>query len=186
MKNTIIKLPFLLLAFCFMGFTHKVDSEKIFLDKKKSEIQYNMTHPLKKWSAISKNVNGVIIYNSQENGIESVAISVPVSSFDSKNSNRDSHALEVLEALKYPNVKFSSRNIKNSGDELIIKGALEFHNVTREIEIKAKQSTSKNEITVYGSFIINMTDYNIQPPSLLGIKTHEEINIEFKTYFKVP
>ena len=185
MKNTIFSISLLVVTFCLMGFNHKADPVKIFSDKKKSEIKYSMTHPLKKWTALSKNVNGVIMYNSQEGTIESVAISVPVSSFDSKNSNRDSNALEVLEALKYPNVKFSSRNIKKSGNDLIIKGSLDFHNVTKEIELKAKQNASKSDITVLGNFTINMKDYNIQTPSLLGMKTDEEINLEFKIFFKI-
>ncbi len=186
MNNPISKLTFLVLAFFLMGFTAKTDPIKIFSDKKKSEIKYNMSHPLKKWSAVSKNVNTVIMYNSEENIIETVAISVPISSFDSKNSNRDANALEVLEALKYPNVKFSSNNIKKNGNDLTIKGILEFHNIKKEIEIKAKQTTTKNDISVLGNFTINMTDYNIEPPSLLGMKTHEEINLEFKIYFKIP
>ncbi len=33
--------------------------------------------------------------------------------FDSGNSNRDAHSLEVLEALKFPIIKFYSRIIGN-------------------------------------------------------------------------
>ena len=96
------------------------DKKKIVADKAVSEITYSMVHPLHEWTGTSKDINGIIIYHEEESRIESVAISVLLSTFDSKNSNRDSHALEVLDAIKYPTVKFSSNNIQKNGDDITI------------------------------------------------------------------
>jgi polyisoprenoid-binding protein YceI len=161
------------------------DKKKIVADKKKTFVSYHMVHPLHEWTATSNDVNSVILYNPETKAIESVAVSVSLSTFDSKNSNRDSHALEILEAIQYPSVKFTSNDIKQNGDDLTINGNLTFHNITKPITILAKQSFTKNELTVDGTFNVNITDYKIEVPSLMGIKTGEEITMNFKVVFPV-
>lgn len=159
--------------------------KKIVADKKASEISYSMVHPMHEWTGTSKDVNCIILYNEAESSIESVAVSVFLSSFDSKNSNRDSHALEVLDAIKYPTVKFTSNHIQHNGDELIINGNLTFHNVTKPVTITAKQTSEKKKLWVAGSFKVNMTDYQVEPPSLMGFKTQEEMAMTFKIAFPI-
>jgi len=159
------------------------DKKKILADKAVSEITYSMVHPLHEWTGTSKDINGIIIYHEGESRIESVAISVLLSTFDSKNSNRDSHALEVLDAIKYPTVKFSSRTIQQNGDDLTITGNLIFHNVTKPVTIMAKQTKDKKKLWVTGSFTVDMTEYQIEQPSLMGFKTEKEIGMNFKIAF---
>ena len=77
-----------------------------------------MIHPLHEWTGTSRAVNCIIIYNPTNDKIETAAVSIALSSFDSKNANRDSHALEVLEAIKYPTVKFTSQTIREDGNTL--------------------------------------------------------------------
>ena len=48
----------------------------------------------------------VLVYNES---ISKIALAAQVIDFDSGNSGRDSHSLEVLEALKFPNIKFYSK-----------------------------------------------------------------------------
>ena len=159
------------------------EKKKIVADKSVSEITYSMVHPMHEWTGTSKDINGVIIYNEGESRIESVAISILLSSFDSKNSNRDSHALEVLDAIKYPTVKFSGSNIQKNGEELTITGNLTFHNVTKPITVTAKQTKDKKRLWVTGSFNVDITEYQIEQPSLMGFKTEKEIGMNFKIAF---
>ena len=171
---------FLCTAFVFYpGFVPK----KIIADKKKSEISYTMVHPLHEWTGKSHEVNCALIYNADENKIETVAVSMLLATFDSKNSNRDSHALETLDAIKYPLVKLTSSSIAQQGNELTINANLTFHNVTKPITVKATRSDEKNKIVVDGNFVVNITDYQIEVPSIMGLKTNEEITIGFKIIF---
>ena len=180
------KVPFLLLAF-LVSFSSVINAQnlKITADKKKSTISYSMVHPMHEWTGTSNEVNSIILYNPKSDAIESAAVSIMLSTFDSKNSNRDSHALEVLDAIKYPAVKFASTSIKQVGNQLTIDGNLTFHNVTKPITIVAIHQTSKKETTIDGSFIINITHYDVEAPSLLGLKTKEEITLAFKFVFPV-
>ena len=68
---------------------------------------------------------GVIII--EDDVISNIAVAAEIADFDSGNSNRDAHSLEVLEALKFPMIKYYSDNIKRDDEVGIINGKLEFH-----------------------------------------------------------
>ena len=75
--------------------------------KEESSITYAMNHPLHAWTGESKDINSIILTDDARSAIFQVAVSAKVSTFDSKNANRDSHMMEVTEALKFPNVTFA-------------------------------------------------------------------------------
>ena len=119
-------LLLILISPCFL-----VGQTKKPLDKTKSSITYSMNHLLHAWDGISEQVNGVVQLGP-DNRIEKVAIASKVSAFDSKNSNRDAHMLEVVEALKFPNISFYSTSItETKKGELDVKGVLQFHGVNK-------------------------------------------------------
>lgn len=152
-------------------------------NQKDSFIQYEMSHPMHDWTAESKSSKAVILLDENSEKITAVAVSVPVKSFDSKNANRDSHAFEVLEILKFPNISFTANNIEDHGNKIIAKGNLNFHGIAKPLEITAQKSISGKTIKVEGEFAINIKDYEVSPPSLMGIKTKEHIKINFLMVF---
>ena len=110
-------------------------------------------------------------------------MSVKFSSFDSKNANRDSHSIEVTEALKYPNTTFNSKSIKQEGNKLSVEGTLNFHGVNKDISFVAEKSGNKNKIQVTGGFEIKMTDFKDDQPSLMGLDTDDKIKIKFDVVY---
>jgi polyisoprenoid-binding protein YceI len=158
-------------------------SRKIYCDKSNSTITYDMNHPLHEWTGVSKEVTSIIITDENRDIISQVAVSVKFSSFDSKNANRDSHAIEVAEAIKYPNITFNSKSIKQEGNKLSVEGTLNFHGVNKDIAFVAEKSGDKNKIQVTGGFEIKMTDFKIDPPSLMAIATDDEIKIKFSIVY---
>jgi polyisoprenoid-binding protein YceI len=165
--------------------TEAQEKKKIEANKKESYVQYAMKHPMHDWDAKSTTNKCIIVYNEKTASIDAVAVIVPVKSFDSGNSNRDSHALESLEALKFPNVSFSASNIQENNNQLIIKGNLTFHGVTKSVELKAKKTVSGNNLKIEGKFDINMKDYGIEPPGLMGVRADEKINLNFNMVFNL-
>ena len=181
MKNSLLFIGLLF----FTTITHGQDKKKLEADKKLSFMQYAMKHPMHDWDAKSTNNKCVVVYNSKTSLLEAVAVIIPVRSFDSGNSNRDSHALEALEALKFPNVTFSANQIQETNNQLSIKGNLTFHGVTKPIEIIAKKTIADNNLKVEGKFEINMKDYGVEPPGLMGIRANEKINLNFNMVFNL-
>jgi len=152
---------------------------KLYCDKKQSTIIYSMNHPLHSWTGESKDVTSVILTDENRAEISQVAVSVKISSFDTKNANRDSHTMEATEALKYPAISFSSNSIKQTGNKLTVTGTLSFHGVSQVITFEAEKNIVNNKAEIKGSFIFKMTQFKIDPPSLMGIASDDNIKIDF-------
>ena len=167
------------------SFAQKLKLKKLYADKNKSDITYAMNHPLHAWTGVSNNILSVMLLDTSNMEINELAVVVKIASFDSKNSNRDSNAIEVTEALKYPNVSLSSNSIKQANDRLTVKGTLKFHGVSKEIIFDAQKEIIKDEIKITGNFEILMTDFKIKPPKLLGIATDKDIKLSFTVFYKL-
>lgn len=182
MKNFSKSIILVGISLLFAFKTH-LGSRKIVAEKSTSSVTYSMKHVMHDWDGVSKDVNAVIIYNDESKAIEQVAVSIPVASFDSDNSNRDSHAIEAIEGLKYPKVTFSSSDVKSDAGNFIAKGNLTFHGVTKAIEIKGTRKEVGNKLVIEGGFDFLLTDYKVEPPSLLGIKAENQVKMKLKVNF---
>jgi polyisoprenoid-binding protein YceI len=172
---------------CFLTFfvsTAKVPG-KITLkaDKTESSITYHCVHPLHEWDGVNKNVICVMSYQDSSNVIERVAMLAKVADFDTQNSNRDSHALEVLDGIKYPNVTFSSTSIVADGKHLKVSGNLTFHNETRPISFDAQREDADKKITVTGNFSVLLSDYKIARPSFMLKDMDDKMGLAFVMVF---
>lgn len=174
-----------LLLIHFVSLAQTQDISKIFADKSVSTISYSMKHPMHEWEGVSKDVNAVIVYNKTSKTVDQVVVSVKVDGFDSGNSNRDSHALEVLEGLKFPKVTFVSTKIKPNGNNLIIDGNLTFHGIVKPITILVNRKDATNKISFNGKFDVLLSDYKVDRPSLFGVKTEDIINLKFNLSFNI-
>ncbi|MFN3487845.1 MAG: YceI family protein [Emticicia sp.] len=175
---------FIVILFPLTALSQK-DLTKLLADKSVSTITYAMKHPMHNWEAVCKDVNAVIVYNKTAKGVEQVAVSLKVQSFDSGNSNRDSHGLEVLESLKYPNVTFVTNKIKAVAETLTLEGNLTFHGITKPVTIIATREDFANKLVFEGKFDVSLTDYKVERPSLFGIKTDDIMHFKFKFIFKL-
>lgn len=151
--------------------------------KDKSSITYSMSHPLHKWDGVSKEVSSVILTDQERIVISQVAVTVKLATFDSRNANRDSHMLEVAEGIKFPNVTFTSGDIQQKEDKLLVKGKLTFHGITKDLTFEASKKNEGKNIRVSGDFEVRLTDFNVEPPSLLGFVTEDSFKIRFQMIY---
>lgn len=172
-------LFFGLLFLQIIAFGQTSGEVKTFADTKQSSITYTMKHPLHEWTGVSKELKSVLVTNDKKDVLKQVAVTAKIASFDSQNANRDSHCIEVTEALKYPNINFVSSKIEQSGDKLNVTGTLTFHGVNQNITFSAIKKNLKGKIQVSGGFDVKMTSFKIDPPTLMGIATNDDIRIDF-------
>ncbi len=164
---------------------NKVDIKAARADKSKSFITYHMVHPLHTWDGTSKDVDAIIQYDDKTFQIIKVAIVAKVSSFDSKSSNRDSHMMEVTEAIKYPNVTFVSSSIIDNGTSVDVTGTINFHGVNKEIHFTAKEKFENKHKIVSGDFVLLQDDFKIERPSMMMMKTENEMKMNFSMDFPI-
>ena len=144
---------------------------------------YKLVHPLHHIESTSKDVIYAVEADATAKTISKVSGVVDVSTFDRGNSNRDSHAMEVIDALTYPEARFVGTTIVTKGDSLTIAGQLTFHGVTKDVTAHAFQHWSTEGLTVTGGFDISLTEYKIERPSLLMIPVHDDLSFTFTAAF---
>ncbi|RYU94092.1 YceI family protein [Emticicia agri] len=181
--RTLENLIAIIILFVVFAFSSGADSRKIVADKKTSTVTYAMSHPAHDWEGVCKDVNAVIVYDDNTKNISQVAVSLKVDAFNSGNANRDSHAIEVLEGLKYPKVTFTSNKIKNDNTTIVAEGNLTFHGVTKPITITVTRTNSDKRMALEGKFDILLSQFQIERPSLFGVKTKDEVKMSFKVFF---
>jgi polyisoprenoid-binding protein YceI len=117
--------------------------------------------------------------------IRKVTAQVDVTTFDSGNSNRDSHAMEVVDAITYPYVTFTSTSVTQYGDSLRVEGKLMFHGVTKDIAMLGTAGWMQNKLEVNGSFVLSLTAFKIERPSLLLVPVSDDLHFSLKAVFNL-
>jgi len=170
------KSIYVFLALVIVSFSVDAQVTRLQANQDESFIKYKLTHPLHEVEAISK--KGICIVNAD-------TAAKKIKQFDSGNSNRDSHAMEVINAIKYPGAKFLSSNIVYKGDTLIISGAMTFHGITKNIIFDAVQKWTNNKLEIDGSFKLSLTAYKVDRPTLLMMPVNDDLDFTIKEVFNL-
>tara|TARA_B100000927_G_scaffold47282_1_gene34444 strand:+ start:63 stop:587 length:525 start_codon:yes stop_codon:yes gene_type:complete len=171
-----------IISLLFVLITFNLSSQEIKrVDSEKSFINYTGKHFLHKWSAENKNISGLIEIDSES--ISNIGIVAKVKDFKSGNSSLDSNSYRVLDALRIPNIVFRSSEIVDSLDVIKISGTISFHGIEKDLNVLLDKSTENNTILLAGKFIINLSDFNIERPSLMLQKINNEIEVQINLIF---
>jgi len=171
-----------IISLLFVLITFNLSSQEIKrVDSEKSFINYTGKHFLHKWSAENKNISGLIEIDSES--ISNIGIVAKVKDFKSGNSSLDSNSYRVLDALRIPNIVFRSSEIVDSLDVIKISGTISFHGIEKDLNVLLDKSTENNTILLAGKFIINLSDFNVERPSLMLQKINNEIEVQINLIF---
>jgi polyisoprenoid-binding protein YceI len=152
--------------------------------RNESSVTYRLVHPLHKVEATSKDVHYKLDLDLEKKEIKAVTAVVDVTTFDSGNSNRDSHAMEVIDAISYPEASFASTGVTQSGDSLAVAGKLTFHGVTKDVVVKSSVKWSGNSLFVQGEFAVSLNAFNVERPSLLMIPVQDALTFSLVAAFR--
>jgi polyisoprenoid-binding protein YceI len=154
------------------------------VDAARSSIRYFVKHKLHPADGRSTRIEGKAVV--QPDGKVLAMIRVPVASFDSGDSNRDSNMRDTLEAGKYPYVVFKGMTslvmpaAQAKPIPMTLQGELEFHGVKRALDVPVTlQFAADGSATVKGKVVVSLDAHEIERPSLLLIKLEDDCTIEF-------
>lgn len=171
-------LTFFILFSIRFGFSQEV------LKLERSQINYTITHPFKTVVGSSKDSKGMI--RCEVNSCEFL-IAAPVKTFISKDSNRDLSVLEVTKATNYPAVKVSGSFHKKYLNEksFEFEADVDIAGISKKYPINISKSYDSNGGKIFeGSFSIFIEAHGMERPSLLTVKTKDQILIDFNTEWK--
>lgn len=106
------------------------------------------------------------------------AIAFDISAMRSGNPLIDRESERRLQPKRYPTVtgELTSLVLRTDG-AYDGGGRLTFHGVTRDITGALTIALTADELRLAGSTTVDVTDFGVQPPSLLVVKVHKEVAI---------
>ena len=164
-------LPFLLLA-CANLFG--ADSTWVLTQ---SRLTYHVSHPLHQTDGISRAARGKGICHE---GQCEFLIAVPVNTFNSGDSNRDLHMIQVTRGAEFPMVTVRTRLPESASDLTTIKADLEIQfagQTAHYQQVSFEVTTQGREKHIIGTIPTTLSDFKIDPPSLLTMPVKNEIPV---------
>lgn len=169
------------LQFCFAQKTFHLDPKPYLI--------ISGTSTLHDWEMPSSTATGFMV--AKEMGgklteIKSLTINMPAESIKSGKKGMDKKAYEALKTDKNKNVEFDLKSASKSGDTWTLVGTFKIAGTTKQVTIKAKETTLSGSYGLSGSYAFKLTEYNIEPPkAMMGtIKTGDDVKISFNVKFK--
>jgi hypothetical protein len=177
MKKPVLAVFILLgpMAFC------QTDSQWVLAQ---STLTYHVSHPLHQVDGVSHAARGKGACHA---GQCDFLIAVPVKSFDSGDSNRDLHMLQVVRGGQFPMVlvRFRLPAEALAPATVAVDLDLQFAGQTAHYsQIPFQRSGQGNEARVSGTIPATLADFKIDPPSLLAIPIKNEIPVKVETTWR--
>jgi hypothetical protein len=108
-------------------------------------------------------------------------IAAPVNSFDSGDSNRDLHMVQVTRGAQFPLVQVRTHIAEQTSHSATIYADLEVLFAGQTVKyshVPFQETTSGNEIRITGTVPATCSDFKIDPPSFLTIPIKNEIPVK--------
>ncbi|HEV3512409.1 MAG TPA: YceI family protein [Candidatus Sulfotelmatobacter sp.] len=145
---------------------------------KQSTLTYHVSHPLHQIDGVSHAARGKGVCHE---GQCDFLIAVPVKSFDSGDSNRDLHMLQVTRGAEYPIVQVRTRLPESAENSITIRADLEIQFAGQTVhyqQVPFEVKTEGNEKHITGTIPATLSDFKIEPPSLLTMPVKNDIPIK--------
>ena len=143
-----------------------------------SALTYHVSHPLHEVDGTSHAVKGKGVCHA---GQCDFLIAVPVKSFDSGDSNRDLHMLQVTRGGEFPMVIVRTQLAEQAAGSATINADLEVQFAGQTVHYKQvpfQTTTQGKEIRITGTIPATVSDFKIDPPKLLAIPIKNEIPVK--------
>jgi hypothetical protein len=142
-----------------------------------STLTYHVSHPLHQSEGVSHGAKGKGVCHA---GQCEFLIAVPVKSFDSGDSNRDLHMIQVTRGAQFPLVTLRTRLPESDAAASTINADLEIQFAGQTVHYKQvpfKVEKQGGETHITGTIPATLTDFKIDPPSLLTMPVKNDIPV---------
>jgi hypothetical protein len=142
-----------------------------------STLTYHVSHPLHQTDGVSHAARGKGVCHA---GQCDLLIAVSVKSFDSGDSNRDLHMLQATRGAQFPIVSVRTLLPEAASASATIHADLEIQfagQTTQYKQVAFQLVTQGNQIRISGTIPATLSDFKIDPPSLLAVPVKNEIPV---------
>jgi hypothetical protein len=142
-----------------------------------STLTYHVSHPLHQTEGVSHAARGKGVCHA---GQCDFLIAVAVKSFDSGDSNRDLHMVQAMRGAQFPIVTVRTRLPEAASASATIHADLEIQfagQAAQYKEVPFQLVTQGNETRISGTIPATLSDFKIEPPTLLTMPVKNEIPV---------
>jgi hypothetical protein len=142
-----------------------------------STITYHVSHPLHQTEGVSHAARGKGVC---QGGQCSFLVAAPVQSFDSGDSNRDLHMLQVARGGQFPMVSVRTRLPETAASEATIYADLDVDfagQTAHYTHVPFDQTSGGGAIHISGVIPVTLSDFKIDPPALFGIPVKNDVPV---------
>jgi hypothetical protein len=142
-----------------------------------STLAYHVSHPLHQSEGVSHGARGKGVCHD---GQCDFLIAAPVKSFDSGDSNRDLHMLQVVHGAQSPlvSVRAKSPEASLTGPTIHLDLEIQFAGQTAQYkQVPFQVAMQGTAARISGTIPATLADFKIDPPSLLSIAVKNEIPV---------
>ncbi len=171
MKNAFLAI-FLVMALPAMA---RADGQWVL---KQSTLTYHVSHPLHEADGVSHAARGK---GECHGGECDFLIAAPVKSFDSGDSNRDLHMIEVTRGAQFPMVVVHTHLPESQLTATSVHADLEVQFAGQTVNYKQvafQLARNGDQITLTGTIPATVSDFKIDPPKLLMLPIKNEIPVK--------
>lgn len=181
MSRRLAPLFLLLVLACAPKATCQADTQWTL---EQSTLSYHMSHPMHQVDGVSHGAKGKgTCYAGQCDFL----IAAPVNSFDSGDSNRDLHMVQVTRGAQFPLVIVRTRIPEQASPLGTIYADLEVQfagQTAKYSHVPFQVSTNGGEVKITGTIPATCSDFKIDPPSFLTISIKNEIPVKVDTTWR--
>ena len=154
-----------------------------------SRIVYHVVHKLHRVDGTSRKAEGRA--RILPAGQVQVSLRVPIESFDSGNSNRDSQMKEAVEAARFPVVELKASCDGMSmpisfpaTNQKICRAQISFHGIQKVIDVSVQAAfESATRIHATSTFALSLDEFKVARPSLMFVKIDDELKMDVDLMF---
>jgi hypothetical protein len=142
-----------------------------------STLTYHVSHPLHDTNGVSHAARGKGVCHAGECDF---LVAAPVKSFDSGDSNRDLHMLQVTRGAQFPivTVRFRLPEEAVSSPALRVDLEVQFAGQTMHYnQIAFERVAQGNDVRISGTIPAALSDFKIEAPSFLTIPVKNEMPV---------
>jgi hypothetical protein len=143
----------------------------------RSRLTYQVSHVMHQVLGISHAAKGKGVCHA---GQCDFLIAAPVNSFDSGDSNRDLHTLQVTRGAQFPMIQVRTRVPESTPASGTIYADIEVQFAGQTVEYKHvafEKTTTGNEVQIIGTVPATCSDFKLDPPSFLTVPIKNEIPV---------
>lgn len=140
--------------------------------------EFTSTVPLHTFTGVSDHLTGLI--DLDENLVD---FYIDLQTLDTGNGRRDRDMYSTLNVEEYPFAEFTGSldtpfDLESSEvQNVTVSGDFTIHGVTQSIRVDGTLLNTNNALQLEASWILNLQDYDIEPPGILFYRVDEEIEV---------